>query len=119
MSMRQTRLLHPQIFVGGISASTTEESLRAYFEQFGPIVEIQLMYDRETQASAVGLRGAACQRAGRAQTAACAQRPRGFGFVTYVDSSAVMAVLSDRFHEVDGKVRERACEQPFRGRAAD
>jgi hypothetical protein len=51
-----------KIFVGGLPSSITEADFRRYFEQFGVITDVVVMYDHNTQ------------------------RPRGFGFITY-DSS--------------------------------
>jgi len=69
-----------KVFVGGVPPSSTNESLRAYFEQFGPILEAQIMKDR--------LRG----------------RSRGFGFVTFEDDESVPKVLAVAEHRLDGKL---------------
>lgn len=69
-----------KVFVGGVPPSSTNESLRAYFEKFGPISEAQIMKDR--------VRG----------------RSRGFGFVTFEDDDAVPKVLSVAEHRLDGKL---------------
>ena len=37
-----------KIFVGGLSWQTTEESLRWHFEQYGPVVSVEVMRDRVT-----------------------------------------------------------------------
>lgn len=37
-----------KIFVGGLSAPTTIEDVRTYFEQFGPIEDAMLMFDKQT-----------------------------------------------------------------------
>ncbi|CAL7936391.1 unnamed protein product [Xylocopa violacea] len=37
-----------KIFVGGLSAPTTLEDVKNYFEQFGPIEDAMLMFDKQT-----------------------------------------------------------------------
>jgi hypothetical protein len=39
---------HIKIFVGGLSWQTTEESLRWHFEQYGPVISVEVMRDRNT-----------------------------------------------------------------------
>ncbi|KAM7535052.1 hypothetical protein Aperf_G00000099503 [Anoplocephala perfoliata] len=68
-----------KMFVGGLSHSTTEGTLKAYFEKFGAIKETTIMRDPSNA------------------------RSRGFGFVTFEDSSAVERVLENRPHMVDSK----------------
>jgi RNA-binding protein Musashi len=71
-----------KIFVGGLSWSTTEESLRFHFEQYGPVENVQVMRDRNTG------------------------EPRGFGFVIFQDSSTVDLVMADvpKGHEINHKL---------------
>ncbi|KAL9659743.1 hypothetical protein QQ045_024552 [Rhodiola kirilowii] len=71
-----------KIFVGGLASSVTESDFKAYFEQFGTITDVVVMYDHNTQ------------------------RPRGFGFVTYDSEEAVDEVLTKTFHELNGKMVE-------------
>ncbi|MCA9630875.1 MAG: RNA-binding protein, partial [Myxococcales bacterium] len=52
-----------KLFVGGLSWSTDEASLRSAFERFGEVQEAVVVSDRETG------------------------RSRGFGFVTFVDDA--------------------------------
>ncbi|KAJ9551682.1 hypothetical protein OSB04_015727 [Centaurea solstitialis] len=47
-----------KIFVGGLASTVTENDFKRYFEQFGNITDVVVMYDHNTQ------------------------RPRGFGFIT-------------------------------------
>lgn len=69
-----------KLFVGGLPASATEDSMKAYFGQFGSIQEILIMSDKTTGAS------------------------RGFGFLTFDESSSgAAAVQQGRMHVVDGK----------------
>jgi RNA-binding protein Musashi len=71
-----------KIFVGGLSWSTTEESLRFHFEQYGPVESVQVMRDRNTG------------------------EPRGFGFVIFKDGATVDLVMKDvpNGHEINHKL---------------
>lgn len=69
-----------KLFIGGIHRSTTQESLKNYFEKFGKIKECKLMIDKLTGNS------------------------RGFGFVTYVDPLSVNEVLLKKPHTLDNKM---------------
>lgn len=71
-----------KIFVGGLASSVTEGDFKEYFEQFGTITDVVVMYDHNTQ------------------------RPRGFGFITYDSEEAVDKVLLKTFHELNGKMVE-------------
>ncbi|WMV23671.1 hypothetical protein MTR67_017056 [Solanum verrucosum] len=68
-----------KIFVGGLASSVTESDFKKYFDQFGTITDVVVMYDHNTQ------------------------RPRGFGFITYDSEEAVDNVLYKTFHELNGK----------------
>ncbi|XP_044473824.1 heterogeneous nuclear ribonucleoprotein 1-like isoform X2 [Mangifera indica] len=71
-----------KIFVGGLASSVTENDFKKYFDQFGTITDVVVMYDHNTQ------------------------RPRGFGFITYDSEEAVGRVLHKTFHELNGKMVE-------------
>ncbi|KAL1560005.1 heterogeneous nuclear ribonucleoprotein 1-like [Salvia divinorum] len=71
-----------KIFVGGLASSVTESDFKRYFDQFGTITDVVVMYDHNTQ------------------------RPRGFGFITYDLEEAVDKVLFKTFHELNGKMVE-------------
>lgn len=71
-----------KIFVGGLASTVTETDFKKYFEQFGNITDVVVMYDHNTQ------------------------RPRGFGFITYDSEDAVDRVLHKIFHELNGKMVE-------------
>jgi RNA-binding protein Musashi len=71
-----------KIFVGGLPSNVTESEFRRYFEQFGVITDVVVMYDHNTQ------------------------RPRGFGFITYDSEDAVDMALHKNFHELNGKMVE-------------
>ncbi|GMI85644.1 hypothetical protein like AT3G07810 [Hibiscus trionum] len=71
-----------KIFVGGLASTVTESDFKKYFDQFGNITDVVVMYDHNTQ------------------------RPRGFGFITYDSEEAVDKVLLKNFHELNGKMVE-------------
>ncbi|KAL0843778.1 hypothetical protein Bca101_017024 [Brassica carinata] len=71
-----------KIFVGGLPSSITEAEFKNYFDQFGTIADVVVMYDHNTQ------------------------RPRGFGFITFDSDEAVDRVLHKTFHELNGKLVE-------------
>ncbi|KAJ7960870.1 heterogeneous nuclear ribonucleoprotein 1-like [Quillaja saponaria] len=71
-----------KIFVGGLASTVTESDFKKYFDQFGTITDVVVMYDHNTQ------------------------RPRGFGFITYDSEEAVDRVLYKTFHELNGKMVE-------------
>ena len=67
-----------KIFVGGLSATTSLEDIRAYFEQFSKVKEAMLAYDKVTS------------------------RHRGFGFVTFDNEDVVDKICEIHFHEING-----------------
>ena len=71
-----------KIFVGGLASTVTESDFKRYFDQFGTITDVVVMYDHNTQ------------------------RPRGFGFITFDSEEAVEKVLFKTFHELNGKMVE-------------
>ncbi|KAF8410258.1 hypothetical protein HHK36_002783 [Tetracentron sinense] len=71
-----------KIFVGGLSATLTEGEFKNYFEKFGRIIDVVVMYDNTTH------------------------RPRGFGFITFDSEEAVDNVMQKSFHELNGKLVE-------------
>ena len=83
-----------KLFVGSLSWNTTDASLRAGFERFGPVSDAKVVTDRETG------------------------RSRGFGFVTFSDDAHAAAAIQ----EMDGATFEsrtirvsEANERPSRG----
>ncbi|KAF0553303.1 subunit of cleavage factor i [Gigaspora margarita] len=68
-----------KMFIGGLNWETTDESLKAYFSQFGEVTDCIVMRDPNTS------------------------RSRGFGFLTFVDPSVVNTVLVKE-HQLDGKI---------------
>eukprot|EP00668_Euglena_longa_P001920 GGOE01002243.1.p1 GENE.GGOE01002243.1~~GGOE01002243.1.p1 ORF type:complete len:345 (+),score=17.32 GGOE01002243.1:65-1099(+) len=75
-----------KIFVGGLAHHTTEDSLYAYFSQFGNVLGCEVM-----------------RRDGV---------PRGFGFVVFSHSSEASLALSQQMHIIDGKQVECKTCQP-------
>ncbi|KAJ6811841.1 heterogeneous nuclear ribonucleoprotein 1-like [Iris pallida] len=71
-----------KIFVGGLASTVTDADFKNYFEQFGTITDVVVMYDHNTQ------------------------RPRGFGFITYESEDSVDKVLLKTFHELNNKMVE-------------
>lgn len=69
-----------KIFVGGLSWQTNEESLRWHFEQYGKVVSVEVMRDRNTG------------------------DPRGFAFVVFEESATVDLVMDEPSHEINHKV---------------
>ena len=66
--------------MGGIGQDVIEEEFKEYFEQFGTVLDATLMMDKETG------------------------RPRGFGFVTFDDDSAVETCMSHGPLAIKGKM---------------
>jgi len=69
-----------KIYVGNLSWGTTDDTLRAAFSAFGPVLDVIVMKDPQTG------------------------RSRGFGFVTYGDpSEAGVAISQMNEHELGGR----------------
>ncbi|KAE8656119.1 RNA-binding protein 1 [Hibiscus syriacus] len=71
-----------KLFVGGLSATLTEEEFRNYFQRFGRITDVVVMHDSLTN------------------------RPRGFGFVTFDSEESVENVMQKNFHELNNRLVE-------------
>ncbi|XP_057300341.1 heterogeneous nuclear ribonucleoprotein A/B-like [Hydractinia symbiolongicarpus] len=69
-----------KIFVGGIPADATKETLTDYFSQFGEVSDCIIMVDNITG------------------------RSRGFGFVTFLEAITVNKVLGHLKHSINGKI---------------
>ena len=70
--------INRKIFVGGLSAETTSQDIVHYFSQFGEIENARLIGEVK-------------------------QKPRGYGFVTFV-SEKVLDIVLNMEHSVDGRV---------------
>lgn len=68
----------PFVFFSSFSSFSFADKFRAYFEKFGPVEDAQIMRDKFTQQS------------------------RGFGFITFVDSTVAERVLRENM-ELDGR----------------
>eukprot|EP00331_Platyophrya_macrostoma_P005932 CAMPEP_0176424420 /NCGR_PEP_ID=MMETSP0127-20121128/10828_1 /TAXON_ID=938130 /ORGANISM="Platyophrya macrostoma, Strain WH" /LENGTH=409 /DNA_ID=CAMNT_0017805477 /DNA_START=247 /DNA_END=1476 /DNA_ORIENTATION=- len=79
-SKDETSFRTKKLFVGGLTQTTTEESFKEYFEQFGKIEDWVIMVDKATGKS------------------------RGFGFITFESEDSVeMAVARYLENKIDGK----------------
>lgn len=77
-----------KLFIGGLSYETTKEGLQQHFEQWGEITDCVVMTDPKTK------------------------RSKGFGFVTYKESSMVDDAQSNRPHTIDGREVESKRPMP-------
>jgi len=84
-----------RLFIGGISWSTSEESLRTTFSAVGPLKDVRIIRDRETG------------------------RSKGFGFVTFEnEADAISAMESLNEKELDGRkifINQAKDNRPNRG----
>ncbi|KAM2511520.1 hypothetical protein PS1_035896 [Malus domestica] len=71
-----------KVFVGGLPSTLTEDGFREFFENYGTVTDLVIMYDQNTQ------------------------RPRSFGFITFDTEDAVDGVLQKNYHELNGKLVE-------------
>jgi len=76
-----------KLFVGGIPISLSQPDFRKYFEQFGGILDAQVMTERDSG------------------------RSRGFGFVTFTEDETVEKVLEMQ-HNIQGKPVEIKRAEP-------
>jgi len=98
-SQRNNASMEPEqfrkVFIGGLSYKTDDDTLKAYFEKFGELVDHVVMKDGQTG------------------------RSRGFGFVTYSESFMVDELMKNRPHIIDGRQVEpkRATPREDSGKA--
>lgn len=79
-----------KLYVGNLSFSSTEEAVRTLFAQFGEVLSVNLISDRETG------------------------RPRGFGFVEMENAEAAIAALNGKDFEGRPLKVNQAQERPQR-----
>jgi len=72
-----------KLFIGGLSYSTEDKSLREYFERFGPLSDYVVMRYPDTT-----------------------RRSRGFGFVSFDNKSDMENCLASQPHNLDGRTVE-------------
>ncbi|XP_054645072.1 DAZ-associated protein 1 isoform X4 [Dunckerocampus dactyliophorus] len=77
-----------KIFVGGIPHNCGEPELKDYFNRFGVVTEVVMMYDAEKQ------------------------RPRGFGFITFEAEQSVDQAVNMHYHDIMGKKVEVKKAEP-------
>ncbi|VDO42143.1 unnamed protein product [Haemonchus placei] len=68
-----------KMFIGGLSHEANDDALRAYFTQWGPVVDAIVIRDPTTKQS------------------------RGFGFVTFATIASLEAAMINRPHVIAGK----------------
>eukprot|EP00281_Chroomonas_sp_CCMP1168_P012320 CAMPEP_0206281342 /NCGR_PEP_ID=MMETSP0047_2-20121206/39078_1 /ASSEMBLY_ACC=CAM_ASM_000192 /TAXON_ID=195065 /ORGANISM="Chroomonas mesostigmatica_cf, Strain CCMP1168" /LENGTH=244 /DNA_ID=CAMNT_0053711499 /DNA_START=15 /DNA_END=746 /DNA_ORIENTATION=+ len=76
-----------KVFVGGITPDTNEQDLKTYFSDFGEVIDIVVMRDKQTG------------------------HGRGFGFVTFADKKVADRVLDSK-HEIKGRSVEAKSAVP-------
>jgi RNA recognition motif-containing protein len=70
-----------KLFVGSLAWATDNDSLRAFFEQFGTVAKAEVVYERDNP-----------------------KRSRGFGFVEFEDDDAAdAAIAKGDGAELDGR----------------
>jgi len=83
MAKNGEEVLEPEqerkIFVGGVNFKTTDESLKAFYEQWGEITDVVVIKDKYSG------------------------RSKGFGYVTYKNSMMVDEAMANRPHKIDGR----------------
>ncbi|KAF8154032.1 hypothetical protein B0H34DRAFT_720089 [Crassisporium funariophilum] len=85
---REEHLRNTRYFVGGLSPTTTSESMREFFAAYGKVVDATVMLDRESG------------------------RSKGFGFVTYEDASNADQLVGKIGLILDDKQIEVKAAQP-------
>eukprot|EP00049_Salpingoeca_infusionum_P025492 m.19703 g.19703 ORF g.19703 m.19703 type:complete len:450 (+) comp8067_c0_seq2:359-1708(+) len=77
-----------KVFVGGLPPSSSDDSLKTFFSQFGVVDEAVVIYDKQFRT------------------------PRGFGFVTFADPAVATKIVQDHFFEFEGKQVEVKQAEP-------
>lgn len=76
---RQVQDTKTRLFVGGVSKTTTEEALSAYFEPFGATSSVKIVTDPQTKES------------------------KGFAFISFEDAGTIDQIQEKRPHNIDGR----------------
>lgn len=84
----------PKVFLGGLPPNVTETDLRTFFDRYGKVVEVVIMYDQERR------------------------RTRGFGFVSFETDDAVERLVGEHYVSINGKQVEIKRAEPRDGRNA-
>merc|ERR1719354_1166717 len=71
-----------KIFVGGIAIGTSEQDVENYFSSFGKVVAVDMPHHHVYKC------------------------PKGFAFVGFESLDSVMAIVKDRYHQINGKTVE-------------
>jgi len=74
-----------KVFIGGLPWSLDNDGLREAFEEYGPVVDARVVFDKETQKS------------------------RGFGFVTMVEDADAEKLIAQGTMEITSEGRTREC----------
>jgi len=82
----------PKVFLGGLPPNITETDLRSFFDRYGKVIEVVIMYDQERR------------------------RTRGFGFVSFETDDPVERLVSEHFVNLHGKQVEIKRAEPRDGR---
>lgn len=77
-----------KIFIGGVAHGTSEDDIRAYFNRYGTVTDVDLKFDKATQ------------------------RMRGFGFVGFESEDVVEKMVQTRYHQINGKTVEVKKAEP-------
>ncbi|KAG4076202.1 hypothetical protein HA402_014751 [Bradysia odoriphaga] len=80
-----------KIFLGGLPSNITETDLRHFFNRYGKVTEVVIMYDQEKKKS------------------------RGFGFLSFEDEGSVDSVTHERYINLNGKQVEIKKAEPRDG----
>ncbi len=76
------------MFVGGLSWNTTVASMTDYFKQFGEVEQCIVVTEKVPDDS---------------DDHGVKPKPRGFGFVTFIEEESIEAVLMQPVHILDHK----------------
>uniref|UniRef100_U5ENC5 Putative rna-binding protein musashi/mrna cleavage and polyadenylation factor i complex n=1 Tax=Corethrella appendiculata TaxID=1370023 RepID=U5ENC5_9DIPT len=82
---------YPKVFLGGLPPNITETDLRGFFNRYGNVMEVVIMYDQEKKKS------------------------RGFGFLSFENDAAVDRATQDHFVNISGKQVEIKKAEPRDG----